>query len=330
MRHVRSLTLATLALTVGNAMFARATAQTVDTVGNASNLATTSNVAKGNSYEVTSAVTLTNAEFNLDFTGPQTLTFTVHSCPSEFGTYTQVFQTSATVTGTGLAWYSSGSISVPFTVGMHYIVAVSWDGTMNYFFDVGGSQSASFGLQTHGYAVGQDPLPPTFSSVVDDLAIYFQRLTTVQGSGPFLTTYCTAGTTSNGCLASIGGTGTPSASSGSGFTINVGAVEGQKQGILFYGINNTGFAPSTWGGSTSYLCVKHPSQRTGVQNSGGTIGTCSGALSLDWNAYIAAHASALGNPFIAGQHVYAQAWFRDPPSPKSTMLSNALEFSVGP
>ena len=328
MRHVRGSVFACVAVMVAESSSVRASAQTVDVLGNNSNIATTSNVAKGNSYEVTSPVTLTKAEFNLGFTGPQTLIFTVHSCPTEFGTYTQVLQTSAIVNGTGIAWYSSGPISVPLTVGTHYIVAVSWNGTMNYYFGTGDSQPVSFGQETHGYAAGQNPLPTAFPSSSNDQAIYFQRLTT--SAGGMSITYCTAGTTSNGCVASIGATGTPSAGAGSGFTISVGAVEGQKQGILFYGINNTGYVPTAWGTGSSYLCVKHPSQRTGVQNSGGTFAACDGVLSLDWNAFIASHPGALGSPFAAGQHVFAQGWFRDPPSPKGTVLSNALEFVVGP
>jgi hypothetical protein len=143
--------------------------------------------------------------------------------------------------------------------------------------------------------------------------------------------YCTAGTSSSGCVPSISATGIASASSGSGFTVAVGSVEGLKQGILFYGVNNTGFAPTPWtAGSSSYLCVKHPTQRTLTQNSGGSFGQCDGSLALDWNAYIASHSSALGSPFAAGQHVFAQGWLRDPPSPKTTMLSNALEFVVAP
>ena len=53
-------------------------------------------------------------------------------------------------------------------------------------------------------------------------------------------------------------------------------------------------------------------------------------LSVDWNAFIATHPFAVGQPFAAGQHVYAQGWFRDPPSPKTTMLSNGVDFVVCP
>jgi hypothetical protein len=142
------------------------------------------------------------------------------------------------------------------------------------------------------------------------------------------TNYCTAGTTSNGCLASISGSGVPSASSTSGFTLTVASVEGASNGLILYGIS--GRTLQAWGAGSSSLCVQQPLQRTGVQNSGGVATQCNGAFSLDWNAYRASHPSALGNPFSVGQVVDAQGWFRDPPSPKTTSLSDALEFIVQP
>jgi hypothetical protein len=143
--------------------------------------------------------------------------------------------------------------------------------------------------------------------------------------------YCTAGTTTNGCNASITATAQPSVTFANPCVLNVANVEGQKQGLIFYGVNNTGFTPSVWGtGSTSFLCVKSPNQRTGTQTAGGTAGQCDGAFTLDWNAYQAANPGALGNPFSAGNKVYAQSWFRDPPAPKTTNLSDALEMTCQP
>jgi hypothetical protein len=143
------------------------------------------------------------------------------------------------------------------------------------------------------------------------------------------TTYCTAGTSTNGCVPSIVGSGTPSATAGSGFTISVGGAEGQKQGLLFYGVSGSQANP--WSGtSTSFLCVKSPTQRTPAQNSGGTAGACDGVLALDWNLYIANNPTALGQPFAGGETVWAQGWYRDPPAPKTTNLSNGLEFNVCP
>jgi hypothetical protein len=78
------------------------------------------------------------------------------------------------------------------------------------------------------------------------------------------------------------------------------------------------------------LCVKHPTQRTPIQNSGGTINLCDGSYALDWNAFQSAHPLALGNPWNVAAKVYAQAWFRDPLAVKATNLSNAVEMTYVP
>jgi hypothetical protein len=141
--------------------------------------------------------------------------------------------------------------------------------------------------------------------------------------------YCTAGTSTNGCVPSISATGVASLSAGSGFTLGVASVEGQKQGLIFYGITGRSAAP--WGiGGTSFLCVKAPTQRTPAQSSGGTAGACDGTLSVDWLSFIGSTSTALGNPFSAGQVVNAQGWYRDPPAVKTTNLSDGLEFTVLP
>ena len=311
------------------ALSAALPAQTIDLVGSNANAPSGAARAKGNAYSVSTSVTLDQAEFELNFTTQQTLRFTVHESATEMGTYTEVFSSSALVTGVGQGYYSSGPINVPLNASTFYIIAVSWSGTLTYYYGTGNSQPVSFGAHEHGHATGTHPLPISFSSNSNDVAIYSQRLTTSPPAPP-VTTYCTAGTTSSGCVPAISGSGAPSASFASAFTIDVADVEGQKQGLIFYGIDNTGFTPLPWGTSTSFFCVKPPTQRTPAQLSGGTVNACDGALTLDWNAYQIATPGALGQPFLAGQHVYAQGWFRDPPSPKTTMFSDALEFVLAP
>lgn len=151
--------------------------------------------------------------------------------------------------------------------------------------------------------------------------------------GPMASTiaYCTSSTTSIGCTPAISSTGTPSASATSGFVIGVDGVNGQRLGLIFYGVDNAGWSPLPWGGgNTSYLCVKPPSQRTGVQSSGGTIAQCDGRLALDWSAFVSANPASLGAPFASGDKLCAQAWFRDPPAPRFTNLSDALEIVLAP
>jgi hypothetical protein len=149
-----------------------------------------------------------------------------------------------------------------------------------------------------------------------------------QPGTPFV--FCTAGVSTNGCVAAISATAQPQVDLGGPCVINVTNVEGNKAAILFYGLDNAGYTPFAWGGSSSYLCVKPPSQRTGATTSTGTTGACDGTLTLDWNAYQTANPTSLGNPFSAGDTIYMQAWYRDPPSPKTTNLSDAVELVQQP
>ena len=146
---------------------------------------------------------------------------------------------------------------------------------------------------------------------------------------PNVLSYCTPGTTTNGCAATMSALGSPSVSAATGFVLSATNVEGGKTGLLFYGIfgpHNGNWAP----GSTSRLCVRSPFQRMGSLSTGGSTGACDGVLSTDFCAYLASHPGALGQPFQAGLAVNAQAWFRDPPAPGTTNLSNGLQFTTCP
>ncbi len=142
-----------------------------------------------------------------------------------------------------------------------------------------------------------------------------------------LESYCTAGTSLAGCVATVGASGQASASAGAGFVVSATNVDGGRMGLFYYGVNGPVATP--WGqGSTSYRCVAAPYQRCGSLSSGGTPGACDGVFAFDWNSFIAAHPLALGAPFQGGERVWIQAWYRDPGAPKGTQLSNGLSFSV--
>lgn len=145
------------------------------------------------------------------------------------------------------------------------------------------------------------------------------------------TAFCTSGTSSIGCTPAISANAQPSVSGASACTISIAGVEGQRSGLVFYGIDNTGFAPLSWGpGSNSYLCVKPPTQRTPAQSSGGLSGQCNGAFALNWNNFQTTFVGSLGQPWVAGEKVFAQGWYRDPQAVKTTNLSNALELTYTP
>jgi subtilisin-like proprotein convertase family protein len=186
---------------------------------------------------------------------------------------------------------------------------------------------------------GEDPNGVWTLTVADDSSSdggqfvkWRLELTTCDGAAAPIA-YCTSGTTSNGCIATISADTQPSASFAHACHIAVTGVETQKNGVIFYGIDNSAFAPLPWSPqSTSFLCIKPPYQRTGAQDSAGDplAGPCEGSLHLDWNAFQLSNAGVLGSPFTAGQDAFVQSWFRDPPAPKTTSLSNALQLTLQP
>jgi hypothetical protein len=143
--------------------------------------------------------------------------------------------------------------------------------------------------------------------------------------GPTLPeTYCTAKTNSQGCVPAVGFSGSASTSSSSPFTISATNVLNLKSGLLFYG---SGSNAAPFQGGT--LCVQTPVRRTPIQSSNGNPPPedCSGAYSLDFNALIQSSADPL---LVPGARCFAQFWSRDPASPSTTGLTDALSFWICP
>jgi hypothetical protein len=146
-------------------------------------------------------------------------------------------------------------------------------------------------------------------------------------AGSLFANYCTPGTSASGCNATLSATGTPSATAATGFNVIASDVEGDKDGLFFYGIN--GQQANQWGTGTSFQCVVPPVSRAGLQLASGTVGLCDGGFSQDLNArWTAKPLQAPG----AGAVVQTQLWYRDPlnTSSKSTSLSDAIEYTMQP
>jgi hypothetical protein len=146
------------------------------------------------------------------------------------------------------------------------------------------------------------------------------------------TVYCTAKVNSLGCTPTIGFTGTPSATAGSGFTVDGSNVRNQKAGLLFYGMNGQNNTPFQGG----TLCVATPIKRTPAVNSGGTpapTNDCTGVYSIDMNAFAVGALGGTPDPSLTvpGTVVDCQYWGRDPgfPAPNNTTLTDGLEYVVG-
>lgn len=133
--------------------------------------------------------------------------------------------------------------------------------------------------------------------------------------------YCTAKVNSQGCTPSIFSTGSSSIASNS-LRVKASNVINNKSGILFWG-----FAPNAAPFQGGTLCVQAPTIRTPAQSSGGNAppDDCSGAYSFHFNASYMS-----GQGIAPGARIYCQYWSRDPASPSTTGLTDALFFTTCP
>ncbi|MCK6445588.1 MAG: calcium-binding protein [Planctomycetes bacterium] len=148
----------------------------------------------------------------------------------------------------------------------------------------------------------------------------------LDGCAPIVAETCQGGTTSHGCSPLLAASGTPSGSAGSGFVLAASGLEGGRSALVFYALG--GGKPQPWG--TTFRCTAATVQRALVTHTGGTPGACDGAVTFDWNQYVASHPSALGAPFVGGETVSVQVWFRDPTAPLTSNLSSSVWFDVCP
>jgi hypothetical protein len=102
-------------------------------------------------------------------------------------------------------------------------------------------------------------------------------------------------------------------------------VLNQKSGILFYGVFGRTAVPFQGG----LNCVRSPVHRTPLRNSLGNSGPddCSGFYLINFQPWIDGTNDALLGPGIT---VDAQWWSRDPASPSTTGLTDAIEFEIRP
>jgi hypothetical protein len=138
------------------------------------------------------------------------------------------------------------------------------------------------------------------------------------------TTYCMGKTNSQGCTPAMVWSGTPSASSAAPFTLSCVDALNQVSGLFFYS-----HAPNAAPFQDGTLCVKTPTRRTPISNSGGAaVGVdCTGVFSYEFNALIQSGSDAT---LVAGAEVFVQCWSRDSQSASPTSLSNAVRFVVHP
>lgn len=151
---------------------------------------------------------------------------------------------------------------------------------------------------------------------VDDI-----RVSTTEPCPPVVA-YCTGKLNSDGCVSSVRGLGTPSATDPTPFVVEGISVLAGKPGIFFYG-----FAPFALPFQDGFLCVQPPTQRFPVQVSSSSPFPCNGVFSIDFNAHIQGGSDPA---LVEGTKVYGQWWFRDNAVASTTGLTDGLEFEICP
>lgn len=232
-----------------------------------------------------------------------------------------LYETTVASSGTGPLYIDLQAAGLSLTPGTLFVVELQGNGT-------GAGAQGSY-VAPPGLPLYSQPLFLNSPGCFADCGWRIGFRTFVRTAPPPVIAYCTAGTTTSGCTPSLQSVGQASASFATPFSIGAIQVEGQRTGILFYGLGAL-IQPWCSTGGSSFFCVKAPTQRTLSVNSGGVVGQCNGSVQLDWNAFHAANPGALGTPFFAGQKLFVQGWFRDPPACKTTVLTNAFELTLAP
>jgi hypothetical protein len=183
-----------------------------------------------------------------------------------------------------------------------------------------------------GYSVyGQNTIPALPAGLAyREVATGGSHLVALYGEPCSALAYCTAGTSASGCQALLSASGCASATAPSGFTLTASTVEGQKDGVFFFGTN--GKIANPFGNSSSYRCVAPPVKRCGPLAGTGTLGACDGILPQDLNALWCPACPKPGHNPGAGAVVQAQLWYRDPQntSNQTTSFSDGIEFVLAP
>ncbi len=136
--------------------------------------------------------------------------------------------------------------------------------------------------------------------------------------------YCDSQVSSLGCRPTVTFAGSPSVTTGSGFTVEVQGLVSSSSGFLFYSTGRPFLTPF----QGNYLCMEPPIRRMPPQpTSGSQAPDCTGGLSVDFNAWIASGADPT---LIAGENACVQAWTHDRGAATGANLSNALAFAIGP
>ncbi len=139
-------------------------------------------------------------------------------------------------------------------------------------------------------------------------------------------TYCTSGVSAAACTARINASANPTVGGTNPTIVTIEGAPSNTSAMVMYGIDNSGFIPKPWKGSSSWVCVRGPLARGDLLDTGGS-GGCDGIVVFDWSAFQAAHPGALGQPWSIGSVAHLQGFIRDG---GSSVTTDAVEITYHP
>ena len=160
-----------------------APAQVVDTLGGTASAPSGASRGKGTVFQVDQTVLLLDYAMWLNMPAPDTVTFFCYRYHSRAGTYTLEWTIPVPVAGTGSgpAWVSPGAISRPLVAGNWYVLGASWNGSLTYYYNGGGTAGTPVSFGNWQRAVTTAAVAPATFAVAagTDSAVYHQQLTTI-------------------------------------------------------------------------------------------------------------------------------------------------------
>jgi hypothetical protein len=167
-----------LALTLLLGAFVPLRAQQAEIIGSLVGRTAHAALAKGNCLRIDRTVVLTDFAFYLELAEAQSLVFTIHRAVREDATYVLEQSWVVPAEPAGPSWYSPTALYVPLLAGNHYLLSVSWSGTLTYAFHPAAAWPISCGEQRYAYWSGAHPLPSELAARNEMPATYLMSLTT--------------------------------------------------------------------------------------------------------------------------------------------------------
>jgi hypothetical protein len=140
-------------------------------------------ISCGNIYNVTTPTTLVEYKMWMDVPLPTEIYYVVYEGDALTGDYDLIQQTYVPSSGTGEAWYSSGSINVPMLASKYYFVGMTYIGNITWGMDDDASPlPLSFGtFETDVLGIVAFPPPPTITNAVTNQGAVKQAIVTSNG-----------------------------------------------------------------------------------------------------------------------------------------------------